>query len=142
MSQTDVKVISRVTRLAGAILAETNGEYYLVGQLKEPCDFSAHGFERLEESDPGHPVQYKKLKIIGDVVVDKGEYLEMETQGEDLARLLFKRLVILRNYSVSDRLWSVVTVEKNRDGKVDARWLEQMPDDVWEIVRENILKCK
>jgi len=142
MFETQTKVLSKVTRLAGAILAETNGEYYLVGELKEPCEFSKYGFEQPLEFDPNNPIKYKKLKITGDVLVDEGEYLEMETQGESLAELLFKRFVILRNCSVSDRLWRVVTVNKNGDGKVDSRWLEQMPDDVWEIVRENILKCK
>ena len=123
-------------------MAETNGEYYLVGELKEPCDFSEHGFETLPESDPNNPIKYKKLTVIGDVSSEDGECLEMETQGESLAELLFKRFVILRNYSVSDRLWRVATEKKDRDGKVDARWLEQMPDDVWEIVKESILKCK
>ena len=66
----------------------------------------------------------------------------METQGEQLAELLFKRFVILRNHSVSDRLWRVVTSEKTQDNKVNARWLEQMPDEVWEIVRESVLKCR
>ncbi len=139
---TAVKTISRVTRLAGAILAETNGEYYLVGELKEPCDFSHYGFETPSESDPEKPVKYKKLKTSGDVSSVDGECLEMETQGEELAGLLFKRFVILRNYSVSDRLWRVVTIEKKEDGKTDARWLEQMPDEVWEVVRESVLKCR
>lgn len=138
MTQVAVKV-SKIYRLAGAILVETNGEYYLVGELKEPCDFEKHGFERPPESDPDHPVKYKRLKTLGPVSVEE-EHLEMETQGEELAELLFKRFVILRNYSVSDRLWRVVTVKK-KNGITDARWLEQMPDEVWEIVRENILKC-
>lgn len=142
MFETQTKVMSKITRLAGAILAETNGEYYLVGELKEPCDFHEHGFEKPSESDPNNPVKYKKLTVTGNVSSEDEEYLEMETQGENLAELLFKRFVISRNYSVSDRLWRVVTVQKEEDGKVDARWLEQMPDDVWEIVRENILKCK
>jgi len=138
MTQVAVKV-SKIYRLAGAILAETNGEYYLVGELKEPCDFEKHGFEKPSESDPDQPVKYKKLKRLGLVSVEE-ERLEMETQGEELAELLFNRFVIPRNYSVSDRLWRVVTVKK-KNGITDARWLEQMPNEVWEIVRENILKC-
>ena len=138
MTQVATKV-SKIYRFAGAILAETSGEYYLVGELKEPCDFEKHGFEKPAESDPDHPVKYKKLKTLGPVSLD-GECLEMEMQGQELAELLFKRFVIPRNYSVSDRLWSVVTV-KSKNGITDARWLEQMPDEVWQIVRENILKC-
>lgn len=131
--------VSKIYRLAGAILIETNGEYYLVGELKEPCDFEKHGFEKPAESDPDHPMKYKKLKTLRPVSVEE-ERLEMEMQGEELAELLFKRFVIPRNYSVSDRLWRVVTVRK-KNGVTDARWLEQMPDEVWEIIRENILKC-
>ncbi len=138
MTQVAVKV-SNVYRLAGAILAETNGDYYLVGELKEPYDFEKHGFEKPFESDPDHPVKYKILKTLGPVSVEE-EHLEMETQGEALAELLFRRFVILRNYSVSDRRWRAATVKK-KIGMADARWLEQMPDEVWEIVRENILKC-
>ena len=37
--------MARVGRLSGAILAESEGAYFLVGDLKEPCDFSARGFE-------------------------------------------------------------------------------------------------
>jgi len=142
VSDTPIKILSKVTRLAGAILAETQGEYYLVGELKEPCDFSKHGFEKPKEPDAHHPVRYKKLQVIGHVILEDGEHLQMETRGEGLAELLFKRFVILRNLSVSDRLWRVVTSHKDSEGKVDARWLEQMPDEVWEIVRESILKCR
>ena len=131
--------VSRIHRLGGALLTETNGGYYLVGELKEPCDFEKHGFERPAESDPDHAVKYKKLKPRGPVLLE-GESLEMEMQGEELAELLFKRFVIARNGSVSDRLWRVVTAKK-KNGVTDARWLEQMPDEVWEIVRENVLKC-
>ena len=142
MPETQRKATSKVTRLAGAILAETNGDYYLVGELKEPCDFLKYGFQAPPESTPENPVKYNKLTVAGRVASEEGGCLEMETQGENLAELLFRRFVILRNYSVSDRLWRVATVRQDKDGRVDGRWLEQMPDDVWEIVRENILKCK
>lgn len=34
-----------VGRLAGAILAETEGQFFLVGNPKVPCDFTAVGFD-------------------------------------------------------------------------------------------------
>jgi hypothetical protein len=142
MSEAPSKAVSKVTRLAGAILAETNGDYYLIGELKEPCDFLKYGFQTPPESAPENPVKYKKLTVAGPVSSEEGACLEMETQGEDLAELLFRRFVILRNYSVSDRLWRVAILKGDKDGRADGRWLEQMPDDVWDIVRENILKCK
>lgn len=138
MTQVATKV-SKIYRLAGAILTETQGEYYLVGELKEPCNFEEHGFEKPAELDQDNPMKYKRLKTIGAVTLDS-EHLEMETQGEELAELLFRRFVILRNHSVSDRLWRVVTV-RSKDGITDARWFEQIPEEVWEIVRENVLKC-
>jgi hypothetical protein len=136
----DVKVMSKVTRLGGGILAETHGTYYLVGELKGPCDFEKHGFKKPEEGDPDRKPKFKALEVIGEVKTEEGIYLEMEAEGEALAELLFERFVILRNYSVSNRLWNVATCNA-KDGKVDARWLEQMPDDVWEVVRESMLKC-
>jgi len=140
MPEISTKLVSKVTRLGGAILAETSGEYYLVGELKEPCDFEEQGFEKPPESDPDHPVKFRKLKNVREITIDS-EYLEMETQGEALVDLLFKRFVIQRNHSVSERLWRVAAVQKKANGVIDARWLEQMPDEVWEIVRESILKC-
>lgn len=142
MPELRTKTLSTVARLAGAIIAETNGEYYLVGELKEPCDFAQRGFAAPAESGSNQPVPYRKLNVVGDVALEEGDFLEMETQGEPLAQLLFKRFVILRNHSVSDRLWRVVTCRKDQNGKTDARWLEHMPDEVWEIVRENVLKCR
>lgn len=138
MSQVATKA-ARIYRLAGAVLAESRGDYYLVGELKEPCNFEECGFEKPPESDPDKPVKYRKLKTVGPVALDS-EYLEMETHGEELAELLFGRFVIPRNGSVSDRLWRAVTV-KAENNVTDARWLEQMPDEVWQIVRESLLKC-
>ena len=36
--------MNRVTRLAGALLLESAGQYFLVGDLKRPCNFAATGF--------------------------------------------------------------------------------------------------
>ena len=130
-----------VTRLAGAILLQTQGEYFLVGDLKEPCDFVQHGFERPAPGAADQKQPYIRLKAVSKVNSDEEVTLIMEGQGEALAQLLFKRFVILRNHSVSERLWRVAAGAADAQGRVDARWLEQMPDDVWEIVRENILKC-
>ncbi|TAJ27689.1 MAG: precorrin-3B C(17)-methyltransferase [Nitrospirae bacterium] len=133
-----------VGRLAGAILAETEGEFFLVGNPKEPCDFASVGFEppgvinALERPfvrlSPCRPVQVPQ------------PYLTVDVEGEVLARLLVDRFVIQRNGSVSDRLWRLVTDPKreNRavpDGSIDARWLGEIPPEVWHIVRETVLKC-
>ncbi|MBI4398969.1 MAG: precorrin-3B C(17)-methyltransferase [Candidatus Omnitrophica bacterium] len=132
--------MSKVTRLAGAILAQSDGQFYLVGELKEPCDFAAAGFKTPPESDPDHPVHFKLLEPVRPISID-GDYLEMEVEGEALAELLYKRFIIERNLSVSDRLWRVAAVKKNEAGITDARWLEQMPDAAWQVVRDSMLKC-
>ena len=54
--------------------------------------------------------------------------------------------IIKRNGSVSERLAGLI---KDRSSSViyekkkysDITWLTQMPTSVWEIVKENILKC-
>jgi hypothetical protein len=133
-----------VGRLAGAILAETGEQYFLVGNPKEPCDFVAVGFEcpgvinAMERPfirlSPLRPVQIPE------------PYLTMTVEGEGLARLLVDRFVIQRNGSVSDRLWRLVTDPKQEDravsgGIIDAQWLGEIPTEIWHIVRETVLKC-
>ena len=132
--------MSKVQRLAGGAIAETNGEYYLIGELKEPCDFKSLGFDAPPESHEDNRLPYRKLDVVSNVNLDSSHYLQMETEGEELAKLLFKRFIIHRNNSMSNRLWNVVTCDQE-EGAVDARWLEQMPDDVWDVVRDSILRC-
>lgn len=133
-----------VGRLAGAILAETEGQFFLVGNPKEPCDFTAVGFEppgvvnALERPfirlSPRRPVQVPQ------------PYLTMHVEGEALPRLLVDRFVIQRNGSVSDRLWRLVTDPTQEPraalpGNIDASWLGEIPAEIWHIVRETVLKC-
>ena len=133
-----------VGRLAGAILAETEGQFFLVGNPKEPCDFAAVGFE-----PPGvinaMERPFVRLSPCRSVQIPQ-PYLTVDVEGEALARLLVDRFIIPRNGSVSDRLWRLVTDPKqeNRaviDGNIDARWLEAIPTEIWRIVRETVLKC-
>lgn len=129
--------MSRVSRLCGALLIESDGQYWLVGNLKEPCDFAAVGFQ-----DPGpiDPEQNPYILLQGTLNTENvGTCLLFESRSEDLAKLLDERLVIRRNHSVSERLWNLVT--NNAAGEVDAVWLEKTPIHVWEFVRESILRC-
>ncbi len=133
-----------VGRLAGAILAETEGQFFLVGNPKEPCDFAAVGFE-----PPGvinaMERPFVRLSPCRSVQVPQPN-LTVDIEGEALARLLVDRFIIPRNGSVSDRLWRLITDPKqeNRaviDGNIDARWLGDIPTEIWRIVRETVLKC-
>ncbi|MGH8582397.1 MAG: precorrin-3B C(17)-methyltransferase, partial [Gammaproteobacteria bacterium] len=57
-----------------------------------------------------------------------------------------RRFLIERNGSVSDRLWRLVTGVDEEDEapeaeELDAQWLVQVPDRIWEIVRDSVLRC-
>jgi hypothetical protein len=137
-------MMARVGRLAGAILAETCGEFFLVGNTKEPCDFEAAGFESPSEIDP---LERRYIRLAPRRAVElAAPYLSLELEGEALAALLAERLLIERNASVSDRLWRLLIdpsgqEELPEDEAVDARWLAEIPAPIWGIVRDTVLRC-
>lgn len=136
--------MARAYRLAGAIVAETRGEHYLVGNTKEPCDFCSFGFEPPVEID-AKKRPFLRLARASDVSLG-GAFLELDLEGEALARALADRFVIERTGSVSERLWRLVVGSGDPDaeaptGAVDARWLGTMPPAIWKIVRDSILRC-
>ncbi|NMO16455.1 precorrin-3B C(17)-methyltransferase [Pyxidicoccus fallax] len=130
--------MARVGRLAGALLAETQGEFFLVGDLKEPCDWASAGFEPPVQT-PAVGTPFVRLQPVRAVEVPT-PLLVLEVEGEPLAALLHERLVIHRNASVSERLWRLVT-QGEAEPRTDARWLGQMPAAVWNVVRDGVLKC-
>lgn len=141
--------MSRVARLAGAILAETQGNYYLVGDLKEPCDFAAVGFE---SPGPINAVERPYIRLVAArAIVLSRPCLRFELEGDALSQLLAARLLIQRNGSVSDRLWRVlihnpqqspgVAASVKDEREIDARWFGEVPAHVWQIVRDQLLKC-
>lgn len=136
--------MAQVGRLAGAILAETEGQFFLVGNPKEPCDFAEVGFELPGVIDAmARP--FIRLSPLRSVHVPQPS-LTLHVEGETLARLLVDRFVLQRNGSVSDRLWRLVTDPKQEGravlaGTVDAQWLGEIPAEIWHIVRETVLKC-
>ena len=138
--------MGRAHRLAGAIVAESGEELFLVGNTKEPCDFPAHGFEKPVAID-AMKRPFVRLVRTGEPRFSSGACLELDLEGEALARALADRFVIARNGSVSERLWRLVLgggdpeAEVPGRGSVDARWLGQMPQAVWKIIRETVLRC-
>ncbi|MGD0677353.1 MAG: precorrin-3B C(17)-methyltransferase [Polyangiaceae bacterium] len=137
--------MARVGRLAGAILAETDGEYYLVGNTKTPCDWRAAGFEPPTDVDATER-PFVKLSRCGDPTLGS-PWLALDVEGAALARALAARFVIERNGSVSDRLWRLVVhggdpdADDPPEGEVDARWLGMIPAPVWQVVRDAVLRC-
>ena len=136
--------MARVGRLAGALLAETEGRYFLVGNTKEPCDFRALGVETPAEIDalkrPFLPLAAAKELPLGRTC------LALELEGEPLAERLAACFVIRRTGSVSERLWRLVTGTAEGDdepppGVIDARWLGEMPLSIWRVVQDTVLRC-
>lgn len=135
--------MAKIGRLAGAILVHTEDKYVLVGNTKEPCDFPAHGFERPVEIDalktPALPLQ-----VCGEVAPVE-PLVTTQLEGDALTALLAKRMLIERNASVSDRLWRLVALQDDQgrfpEGPIPADWLLTMPQKVWDIVRDTVLRC-
>lgn len=132
---------SHLARLAGAVVMRSGGDYYLIGDLKQPCQFEDHGFYPPTET-PGTVIQ---LDLIDDEPNLKFQML-IEGEGEMAAKDLHRKLSIERNNSISERLINLVTEQSPRVHQeglelTDARWLSQMPAQVWNMVREEILRC-
>jgi len=136
--------MARVGRLAGAILAETGGEFFLIGNTKEPCDFDVAGFEPPGNID-ALKQPYVRLSARRRIEINP-PCLTLELEGELLAQALAERLLIERNGSVSERLWRLVMDPSGqeqfpKDEAVKARWLGEIPEPIWSIVRDAVLRC-
>jgi len=131
--------MARVGRLAGAIVAETGGAVYLVGNLKVPCDWAAHGFEPPAETDASI------VRLSPCRAVEISPRLELELEGEALPRLLRDVFVITRTGSVSERMWRLAIGQTEDDEPVadviPARWIAEVPTALWQIVRDTVLRC-
>lgn len=140
--------MSRVGRLAGALVVETGGAYYLVGNPKVPCDWRAHGFEPPGELDARvRPVVPLQRIAAGEPALAPGApQLTLEIEGDAVPQLLAAQLVIPRTGSVSERLWRLVIGESDESDApipdvIDARWLAELPPAIWSIVRDAVLRC-
>ncbi len=137
--------MARVGRIAGAILAESHGEYFLIGNTKTPCDWAAAGFYPPPTLDPTR-APLGRLEPRGEIVL-AAPYLTLALEGDELARALLQRFVIERNGSVSERLWQLVLRRGDPDAagepeaSLDVRWLGEIPAPIWHIVRDTVLRC-
>ncbi len=136
-------MIARIGRLAGAILSECDGSYFLIGNTKEPCDWEQKGFKAPAEIDAKKMPVLALETVASEILLGAPHllvHLSDEQSGEDVARVFADRFLIVRNASVSDRLWNLV-VGESEDSEVEATWLLNMPDAVWQVVRDTVLKC-
>ncbi len=131
-----------VGRMGGSLIAETEGRYYMIGDVKGPCDFAAHGVvapaERNVLAQP-----YLQLEIPGIYRWEEGTRLSCPLEGEALVQRLVDIFLILRNGSVSERLWRLVlSYSKPVEPELmDGTWLMQVPIGIWDIVRDQVLRC-
>jgi len=150
--------MARVGRLAGALLAETAGMYYLIGNPKVPCNWRASGFEPPGELDATvrpvvQLVLHREPTASSPAAAPEparpalgAPQLVLETEGDALPRLLAEIFVIPRTGSVSERLWRLVIGETDEDDTpppdiIPARWLGELPPAIWQIVRDTVLRC-
>jgi hypothetical protein len=129
-----------VYRFSGAILLKKENKFYLIGNLKEPCNFMDYGFESQEIDPLKNP--YVPLKIIDEyktALLNNPIFIIISNKSiEEIAKILSDKLLIKRNGSVSERLWNLIK-ENQKDNNIT--WLIDIPEEIWEIVRENVLKC-
>jgi hypothetical protein len=116
--------MSRVGRWCGALVVETDGAQVLVGNPKEPCEVG-------ELASPWVLPLPNKVPLSGCV---------LRIDRENLPALLSERLLIARNGSVSERLWRLVT-NRQSEGELCAQWLAEVPPQVWDVVRDSLLRC-
>lgn len=132
--------MTKIGRFHGAILVETSGGYFLVGDLKEPADFAAGGFTEPDEISPLEN-KYLPLHVTAEIVIPAAEFVCSQS-GPELLESIFHRLVIKRNGSVSMRLWNLLLdTDESETDVPDISWLFSMPDEIWEIVQDQILRC-
>jgi hypothetical protein len=137
-------MMATVGRLAGALLAESRGEYYLVGNTKVPCDWAAAGFEPPAEID-ALKRPFITLSACRAIEIAPPRLL-LEVDGEALPRLLAELFLIERTGSVSERLLRLVLGQTDEDPEpsaetVSVQWLADMPKQVWAVVRDTVLRC-
>ncbi|HEY0711699.1 MAG TPA: precorrin-3B C(17)-methyltransferase [Polyangia bacterium] len=143
---------ARLSRLAGALLLQVGHLHHLIGNLKRPCHFEAHGFVTPKEPVDALVRPSQPLERHGSFNVT-GPHLSLGdfplTAAPMLAARIAERLLITRNGSVSDRLWRLLLADPNDPDAdlsstaepIDARWLVEIPHHLWNIVREAVLTC-
>ena len=137
--------MAQVGRLAGAILARSGSNYYFVGNPRQPCDWTAAGFERPAQELDALARPYVRLSPLREVAIATTR-LELALEGDALPRLLTAAFMIDRTGMISERLWRLVIGESDErecppDSQIAADWLAQMPPAIWSIVRDAVLRC-
>lgn len=160
-----------LTRLGGALVVVNpeSGYMALVGETKEPVDFGHFGLmPPVPLSDPSaegsgaYPLAL--LKPQGPVKLTRPKlFLSLEASGSlgalenEASSLIARALLIRRNGSVSERLWNLVCESspelssetkdqappwiRQVEGARDFSWISTVPSNIWDIVRDTVLRC-
>jgi hypothetical protein len=133
--------MAQIARLAGALLAHTDGRYYLIGDTTADCDFADVGFQAPSAPIDARKRLYIELKAVAPVPLEP-TVISVSVEGSALVQLLVERMLDAGG-AVSDELWSLIVGESEDTpdvpGELEAEWFVQMPKRVWDVVREGVL---
>jgi hypothetical protein len=91
-------------------------------------------------------VRLQPLRGAGEIEVAPPSLL-LDVEGEELATRLVQRFVIERNGSVRERLWRLAYSpddpldDAEAPVERDVCWLGHIPETIWQLVRDNVLRC-
>ena len=132
--------MAKLGLLHGSFLLETEGRFFQIGDTKEPADYNNAGFEK-PDFDPMES-HYVELKINGSPEINE-PYLQFSDEGEELCEKIYEKLVIKRNASTSVRMWYLFFDAEEYNGQrvIDLQWLLDIPNEIWEIVQDEVWSC-
>ncbi len=135
----------RFGRLAGAILLDYEGECYLIGHTKHPCDFGSFGFEAVDK-DRDQAIKIERLTRKSDSSIrweESSVIFTLENVScEDSLTKLSDIFLIRRNNMVSERIWGLLIEElDDHQEALSGQWIIESPGVIWDIVRDAVLRC-
>ena len=143
-----------VSRLAGSLIVTGPRTAYIVGQPKEPCNWSDFGINPTVDFDHWKKPFMTELSLHRPYTAIGHRFVMTAISGNNsqkndekhLAEVLSSRLLIERNGSVSERLWHLVhqmdiTDYSTEPLETNIDWLITMPAGIWNIVRDTVLRC-
>lgn len=139
--------MSYAIRVKGGLVCHSQDSMFFIGHPKEPCRFEELGFADPGEITAPSPA-WVKLSPAGDSLPTLSDFTERALMSdtlapEELADKLAEIFMIQRNGSISERLWGLMAEHSPRTatGEIDGRWLSDTPIEVWDIVRDQMLRC-
>lgn len=140
--------MSYAIRVKGGLICHAHNEMYFIGHPKEPCKFVELGFADPGEITAPKPAWVQLQPASGDTLPTLSDFTDRALMSDtlsakELADKMAELFMIERNGSISERLWGLMAEYSPRTdaGEVDGRWLSDTPVEVWDIVRDQVLRC-